>query len=377
MIKPADFFNFLIDNDIGFFTGVPDSLLKDIGAYIFENAPADRHIIAANEGNAIGLAAGYHLATGRPALVYMQNSGIGNAVNPLASLADEHVYSIPMLLLIGWRGEPGVKDEPQHVKQGQITLSLLDVMGVSYDVLAADIDTAKQQIKHAVKSIRDHKRPYALVIRRGSFEKYVLKKSDAQAYGLMREETIQYIVKYIDPDAAVVSTTGKTSRELYETIEASGRSHASCFLTVGSMGHSSQIALSIALLHPSKKVYCLDGDGAVLMHMGAMPIIGTTCPKNFKHIVLNNGAHDSVGGQPTAAFQIDIPSIARACGYKEALQASTREGLIAQLKILDNTNGPALLEVKLQKGARSDLGRPETTPIQNKSAFMNFLQSTE
>ncbi len=371
MISCKNFYDKLIENKIDFFTGVPDSLLKDFCAYVADNTPDERNIIAANEGNAVALAAGYHLATRRFGLVYMQNSGEGNAVNPLTSLADPDVYSIPMLLIIGWRSEPGKKDEPQHVKMGKITLKLLDTLEIPYKILE---DSYEDTIKEAINYMKNKKSPYAIVVSKGTFQEYKLKNKIKTNYELNREEAIKIIAPLLHDDDIVVSTTGKTSRELFELREATKQGHEKDFLTVGSMGHSSSIALGIALKKSDRDVYCFDGDGALIMHMGALAIIGQLKPKNFKHIVFNNYAHDSVGGQPTAAFNINIPKIAKACGYKDAFSAETKEEIIDKVGKMSKMEGPILLEVIINKGARKNLGRPTKTPIENKEDFMKFLQ---
>jgi len=374
MLNCKDFYDALIAQDIGFFTGVPDSLLKDFCAFVTDNTPSEKNITTANEGNAIALAAGYHLATGKFGLVYMQNSGQGNTVNPLMSLTDPEVYSIPLLMIIGWRGEPGKKDEPQHVKQGRITLDLLKTMGISYDILPDSMDEANLVLEKAMKEMREKNAPYALVVRKGTFEPYELKSKIKTDYELGREGALKIVVDQLDSKDIVVSTTGKTSRELFEYREELGQDHSRDFLTVGSMGHSSSIALGIALQKPDRQVYCFDGDGAAIMHMGTLAVIGQAAPKNFKHIVFNNGAHDSVGGQPTAGFNINLPEIAMACGYKTVLQADNTEGIKKSMTLLKSSEGPALLEIKVNKGARKELGRPTTTPIENKQAFVGFVR---
>jgi phosphonopyruvate decarboxylase len=377
MLSPADFYNLLQQNDVRFFTGVPDSLLKDICAYVTDHAAKENNIIAANEGNAVGIAAGRYLATEEISMVYMQNSGLGNIVNPLTSLVDPLVYSIPMLLLVGWRGEPGVKDEPQHVKQGLITLELLDVLGVKYSILPKSLSETEQIIKEAMQYMLDNQAPYALVVPANTFEPYTLQTKIKTSYPFNREEAIKLITARTDKNDIMVSTTGKTSRELYEYRIEMGDTHERDFLTVGSMGHSSQIALGIALAKPQKKVWCLDGDGAFIMHMGGLAIIGEHAPANLKHIILNNGAHDSVGGQPTVCHNINVPAIAKACGYQTVLQATTEEEIIAATEAIKQARGPALLEIKINKGARKDLGRPKTTPQQNKATFMAYLANSD
>lgn len=375
MIEPKVFYNWLIDNNVDFFTGVPDSLLKDICAYITDQTDVEKNIIAANEGNAIALGAGYHMATGNLPLVYMQNSGIGNAVNPLLSLADPQVYSIPMLLMIGWRGEPGVKDEPQHITQGEVTLDLLEAMKIEYIVLNQDEQTAKLEVSKAVERAKQLNAPFALVIRKGTFSKYSIKEKIESNYELSREEAIKVIVEQLKGDEIIVSTTGKTSRELFECRVANNQPHHSDFLTVGSMGHSSQIALGIALSKPNRNIVCLDGDGALLMHMGALAIIGNRSPKNFTHIVINNGAHESVGGQPTVGFDVDMPVLALANKYKIARSVQTKEELIEAFKETTKVEAPSFIEIKVKVGSRDDLGRPTIKPVDNKKDFMNNLKS--
>lgn len=373
MISPKDFINYLGENGIDFFAGVPDSLLKNICAYIADTQDESHNIITANEGGAIGLAAGYHLATGRIGCVYMQNSGEGNIINPLASLTDKDVYGIPVLLIIGWRGKPGVHDEPQHAKQGKVTLSLLETMGISYAVLEKDGDW-KAQVSKAVRHMAGTGEVYALVIEKDTFEPYVL-EGPRLDFDMSREEAIQMVAGSISDSDAIVSTTGMISRELFEYRAARGEGHEKDFLTVGSMGHASQIALGIALQKPGRRIWCFDGDGALIMHMGSMAIIAEKAPKNYVHVVFNNGAHDSVGGQPTVGLDIDIPAIAMAVGYKQAFSVTTKTGLHEVLsEILKDSEGPVLLEIKVRKGNRKDLGRPTTTPTQNKEALMDYLK---
>lgn len=373
MISPKAFVDYLGEQGIDFFAGVPDSLLKNICAYISDTLDGRHNIITANEGGAVGLAAGYHLATGRIGCVYMQNSGEGNIINPLASLTDKDVYGIPVLLIIGWRGKPGVHDEPQHVKQGKVTLSLLETMGVSYAVIEKDGDW-KRQVSEAVRHMTEKGEVYALVIEKDTFEPYVLHGS-CPSFEMSREEAIHAVAGSLGKTDAIVSTTGMISRELFEFRAARGEGHEKDFLTVGSMGHASQIALGIALQKPGRRIWCFDGDGALIMHMGSMAIVAEKSPRNFVHVVFNNGAHDSVGGQPTVGLDIDIPAVAKAVGYRKTYSVST---LVALQEVLQDlrkeTNGPVLLEVKVRKGNRKDLGRPTTTPIQNKEAYMAFLK---
>lgn len=373
MITPQFFIEKLQSEGVEFYTGVPDSLLKNVCAYITDHFDERHNIIAANEGGAVALAAGYHLATGKVGCVYMQNSGEGNAVNPLASLTDPEVYHIPLLLIIGWRGRPGVHDEPQHVKQGKVTTGLLNVMGINYDVLSKEEDKAAVQIKNAMHNIRQTGNVYALVVEKDTFDSYTLQNVVRNEYPMSREEAIKTVAASIPLDAVIVSTTGMISRELFEYRTAMKQGHERDFLTVGSMGHASMIALGIALQRPERKVYCFDGDGASIMHMGNMAIVGSKRPDNFVHIVFNNGAHDSVGGQPTVGHDINLVEIAFAMHYENAVCVHTLD----QLKnALDDmlVSGLQLIEVRVKKGNRKDLGRPTTSPIQNKEALMEFLK---
>lgn len=373
MIRPQYFYDTLKSYSIDFYTGVPDSLLKSLCAYLTENSESTKNIIAANEGGAIGLAAGHYLATKEIPVVYMQNSGIGNAVNPLLSLADEDVYRIPILLIVGWRGEPDIHDEPQHVKQGKITIPLFNTMGIKNEILATEEQEINTQIKRAVHYMQEKQTPYALIIKKGTFEKYKLSEKTEKHLELEREKAVQLVASALDDNSVVVSTTGKISRELFEYREMKGENHEHDFLTVGSMGHSSQIALGIALAQKNRKIYCFDGDGAIIMHMGSLGIVGNLAPKNFYHILFNNGAHDTVGGQPTIGFDINFIQIAHHLGYKSVISVDNENALQSILHSLDIYEAPVFLEIKVRKGSREDLGRPTTTPIQNKESLMDFL----
>lgn len=373
MIRPHFFVETLKDNGIDCFAGVPDSLLKNICAYITDTLPREQNIIAANEGGAVGIAAGYHLATGKIACVYMQNSGEGNIVNPLASLTDKEVYNIPVLLLIGWRGKPGEHDEPQHIKQGKITTGLLNTLGIDYTVLSKDEEKAKSQIESAVRYMTETNEVYALVIEKDTFEAYALKSIQDTPLPLSREEAIKTVASFMGEKDIAVSTTGMISRELFEHRTAMGENHERDFLTVGSMGHASQIALGISLQKKERKVWCFDGDGAMIMHMGNLAITASLSPKNFIHVLFNNGAHDSVGGQPTVGLDIDLCTIAKSVGYKQVFSINTAKELQSVMGVINNIEGPIFLQVCVKKGNRKDLGRPTKTPIQNKEAFMKFL----
>ena len=362
----------LIGSD--FYTGVPDSQLKALCNCLMDTWGIDpkHHIIAANEGNCTALAAGYHLATGKIPVVYLQNSGEGNIINPVASLLHEKVYAIPVIFIIGWRGEPGIHDEPQHIYQGEVTLRLLEDMGIPSFVIKKE--TPEEEVASAMEAFRaplSEGKDVAFVIGKGALS-YDGKVKYQNAYPLLREEIIQRIVRFSGDDP-IISTTGKASRELFETRVANGQSHQYDFLTVGSMGHASSIALGAALQQPERRFWCIDGDGAALMHLGSMAVIGANRPKNLIHIVINNGAHETVGGMPTVAESIDLVAIARACGYPYAASASDLSSLDAELASAVTREELTFLEVKCAIGAREDLGRPTTSALENKQNFMRYL----
>ncbi|CAF4343887.1 unnamed protein product [Rotaria sp. Silwood2] len=367
---------------INFFCGVPDSLLKDFCAYVTKNVSPNYHIITANEGSAVGLACGSYMATGQPSLVYLQNSGLGNIVNPIMSLATPGVYSLPMLLLIGWRGEPGKPDEPQHRVQGPATPDILTALGIPFQSLPNCHDGAGQALETAKRYMETTKGPYALLVKQQTFLTYALPKMniDVEAgLSLTREEALECVVNHFQHQDVVVGTTGMLSRELFELRMKRGDGHERDFLTVGGMGHASAIALGIAIQKPDRTVYCLDGDGAVLMHMGILANIAAVAPSNFKHIVFNNGAHDSVGGQPTVASNHDrfsFSHIAQGCGYKHVMIATNQIEINEAMEKIRaiNNDGPILLELRIKTGHRKNLGRPTRSTNENRKDFMHFLQ---
>ena len=372
MIEAAHLVQTLKDQGISFFAGVPDSLLKSLCAYLDDHAGPGEHVITANEGNAVALAAGYHLATASMGAVYMQNSGLGNCVNPLTSLADPQVYSIPMLLIIGWRGEPGVKDEPQHVKQGRITPGQLELMEIPYRIMD-DKSDPEALLYELVRTARDESRPVALVVRKKTLADYRRSTTCPSLSSMGREEALSHILELAHPRDIIVSTTGKTSRELCE-LRATRSEPQRDFLTVGSMGHTLSIALGVALGRPDRRVICLDGDGSLLMHMGSMPVAAQLGPANLVHVVLNNGAHESVGGQATVCGGIDLQAVAGACGYRTCYRAENVVQLSSCWEQINEQKGPSLLELRICTGSRPDLGRPASTPVQNKKSFMDFCR---
>lgn len=368
MVAPSEMLEELKKRKVDFFTGVPDSLLSSFCAYVDDMCRPEQHLITANEGNAVAVAAGYHLSTGNIGVVYMQNSGLGNAINPLCSLADIDVYQIPMLLVIGWRGEPGVKDEPQHVMQGRVTPAQLELLGIYYRTLEED-SSVSEVLDDIFSRMLKTNSPAALLVRKGAFDKYASKRPSRPLSMMLREDALRKVFELKGPSDLIVSTTGKTSREVYEI--RTERNEPSCdFLTVGGMGHASSIALGVALGAPEKKVICIDGDGALLMHLGAAAIIGANKPRNLLHIVINNSAHESVGGQPTVAGDMDLKNIVLACGYSAYFLVDDLLGLANCWKELNDLAGPVFLEVRVAVGSRDDLGRPSSSPKENKIAFM-------
>lgn len=374
-MKVCSLFKELRDNGVRFFTGVPDSQLRAFTDYLSDSyGVSKKHVVTVNEGTAVALASGYHLATGKIPCVYLQNSGLGNIINPVTSLLSEKVYKIPCVFVIGWRGEPGLHDEPQHLFQGAITLETLNILGIDYMVI--DKDTTEKQLAEQMvyfnRTLNSGK-SVAFVVKKGalSYDKAYVYKNQ---YSARRENIMQSIVKVAEEDL-LIATTGKTARELFEIREKNGQSHRFDFLTVGSMGHSSSIALGVALNQPKRRVWCIDGDGAALMHMGAMATIGAIAPPNFIHVLINNEAHESVGGQPTVASKIDFCGIARGCGYSSTFHAVTLQEFESILSGIQDAPGPIFIEVKSAIGSRSDLGRPTSTPVENKEAFMSGLRS--
>lgn len=372
VIDTREFYQHLTGEGVELFAGVPDSLLQDLCACIYDLTPREMNVVTANEGNAIGIACGYHVSTGKYAAVYLQNSGLGNIVNPVTSLAHPEVYGVPMLLIIGWRGEPGVKDEPQHVAQGRLTPQMLDSIEVPYTVLAAE-DWASQ-VNAAIGDMRATNRPVALLVRKGLFSPYSFTQENPKPeVTLTREEALSQILGSIGT-AFVVSTTGKTSREVFELREARGEGHARDFLTVGGMGHSSSIAMG-ACLGTEELVYCIDGDGGFLMHMGAGPVIAQRARENFRYVLINNGAHESVGGQPTVAFDIDVAGILRASGFEHVELVADPESIPAAIARMATHPRSALI-IETAQGSRPDLGRPTVSPSDNKTAMLEEFQGT-
>ncbi len=375
-LSPAVFYESLVKNYVEYFCGVPDSSLRSFGHYLEEHAKQS-HDIAVNEGSAVALGIGYYLASGKIPLVYMQNSGLGNAINPLASLADPLVMGVPILMLIGWRGQPGKKDEPQHAKQGAITISLLESLDITHSVLAKDGSKAIKQVHEAMKVMRETKQPHAFLVESDTFDEFKVDKRESSPYSLSREEAIKIIIGNSNDKDMIIATTGKASRELFEYRDEKKQGHEKDLLVVGGMGHASAIAYGIAKQKTDRNIFVIDGDGAALMHMGSLPFIGAGKLKNLWHIVINNGAHESVGGQKTVAFDADLSGIARASGYAYSYSVSTGDDIANVLHSTSRLSGPFFIEIKVNSDSRPDLTRPSIHPSANRSSFMRHVNKDE
>jgi len=373
MLKGSQLIKLLVKEDLNFITGIPCSILKSFLTHL-NKVKKIKHILATNEGEASALAVGYYLATKKIPIIYMQNSGLANSVNPLISLLDKEVYSIPALLLISWRGQPNRKDEPEHIKMGRITLELLKLLGIPYLLLSSDETKAAQEIKRAKQYLKKNNSPTAIIIRKGILA-YSQSKKEKNIYSLTREGAIKIIVDNLKDNRLIISTTGKTSRELFEYRENKNQNHQTDFYMVGSMGCVAAIALGIALEKPKKRIFVFDGDGAVLMKMGTLATVGYHLPKNFYHIIFDNRAYDSTGGQSTISNSVSFDKVASACGYKSVKTVSTKKELINSIRKIELQKSPHLFVIKVKKGSRDDLTRPTEMPWQNKVAFMKFLQN--
>jgi phosphonopyruvate decarboxylase len=376
MINAKEFYQEFKNNNLDFFTGVPDSLLGPLCSFLYNNCNEKEHLIAANEGTACANAIGYHMATNKIPVVYMQNSGLGNAYNPLVSLCNEKILSIPMLLLIGWRAEikpdnQQQQDEPQHQQQGLITTTTLESMEIEFDILDQN-SNYQDIIKKTVNKINSSQAPKALLVRKNTFSPCSLERNQ-ENIDLSREQAIKIISKNLQDNIPIIATTGKSSRELFEVRENNKQDHQRDFLTVGGMGHASQIALGIAMFKPKNKVCCIDGDGAFLMHMGGAGKLAQ-CP-NFIHVLIVNQSHDSVGGLPTSQESINFKQLAQACGYKHIAELANAQKLEQTVQEYSKTTGSSIIIVQTNRKSRKDLGRPSISPINNKIQFMNFLKN--
>jgi len=375
MIKCEEFFEILKSNDFTFFTGIPDSTFKDWMKYLADkDGKGLKNVVACNECEAIAIASGYHLATNKIGIVYMQNSGFGKTINPITSLCDPEVYSIPVLLMIGWRGEPGESDAPQHKKMGKIMLPLLDTLQIPYSILNPDLELIKKEIKRAIEYLKNKNGPYALIFRRNFFQFYDMKKKTLNNYSLTTKEAIELIMSNLTNDEVViVSTTGYISRKLFEYRESGKKEHYKSFYNIGSMGCAGSIGLGIALQKPDKRIIILDGDGSAIMQMGTFTTIGKYSPTNLVHIILDNEAHESTGGQPTNSPNVKFIDIALASNYKLAILIKSKEKLLEALETIKNHKGPIAILIKTKVSSDSDLKRPERLPKEYKKEFMKYL----
>jgi phosphonopyruvate decarboxylase len=377
MINQKRFLDVLHDAGVDFFTGIPDSYLNGFCNFLLENVSDEKNVIAANEGNAVAIASGYYFSTGKVPLVYMQNSGMGNTINPLLSLADKDVYSVPIVLLIGWRGEPETGDHVQHKMQGELTTKLLDLMEIPFVLAEDNDDLLEKQVKQLIKRAQRERKVVAIVARKGVFA--AEEKSTApveNGYPLFRAEAIEAVLDAMPKDAIYVATTGRATRELFFLREKRGEEHNCDFLNVGSMGHASSVALGLALENKNRKVVCFDGDSAVLMHMGALSMVSNFDVPNFLHVVLNNGAHESVGGQPSVGMKVDFTAIAQGAGYQTVGHpAATREEIIDAARKLIERGKAAFIDVRIKKGLSSKLPPLNiSSHLELINGFMNELQ---
>lgn len=373
MIRASEVFKQIEKMGIEVVAGVPDSTLKHFCDGLQTYNGRFRHCVAANEGAAVGIAIGTYLASGKPACIYMQNSGIGNTVNPIVSLAHRDVYGIPMLFIVGWRGEPGTKDEPQHVFQGRVTCQMFDTLEIPYAVIDAQTTAAEfENICGQCETAFKDGKQFAIIVKRGTFlpeTKYIWNNENI----LNRERVLRCILENVPRDGIIVSTTGKISRELYEQCSSLYGNHDALFMTVGGMGHASMIAYGIAINKPTRQVICIDGDGAALMHMGAIAFIASQAPENFIHIVINNMAHESVGAMPTGCQNINFAMLAKAAGYVEA-QRFANETDLRDMQDKLRKAGPILYEIMVSLDSREDLGRPKENASENAASFIHFLR---
>ncbi len=380
-IAAAHFVDQLAALGVRFVAGVPDTILCELAGRLGAPDSPLRHLVACNEGAAVAAAIGHHLASGAVAAVYLQNSGLGHAANPLASLAAPEVCSIPLLLLVGWRGELAddgtqLADEPQHRLQGRLTPAQLDLLGIAHETLGpADSDPAAA-LRRLLRLALRRQRPVALLLRRGTFAPApagsVGPPLAAGAPQMSREQAIEACLRALPAGAATVATTGMASRELFDLRRRRGEPHDLDFLVVGAMGHASHVALGLCCADPGRPVLCLDGDGAALMHLGALASCAGA--RGLLHVVLNNGAHESVGCQPTSAPALRLAALARACGYARVATVRSAASLEAAVRDFLEGGQSGFIEAVCRVGHRADLGRPALAPREAARQFMRALR---
>lgn len=374
MISCEEFFKILNEHNLTFFTGIPDSTFKDLMKFLTDNQGENfENIVACNECEAIAIASGYYLATNKIGVVYMQNSGFGKTINPLTSLCDPEVYSIPILLMIGWRGEPDKRDAPQHKKMGKITLPLLETLQIPYIILEPNAQKIEKEFNKVLQYFDKNKGPFALIFRRNFFQNYEMRKVISNKYSLTTEEVIRITLDSLTDDEIIISNTGYISRLLFEYRELNEKDHYKSFYNIGSMGCASSIGLGIALQKPQKRIIVFDGDGAAIMQMGAFSTIGKYSPTNFVHIIIDNEAHESTGSQPTNSSIIKFEDLAIASNYRWSIKIETKEQLLDSLDNIKNRDGPILILIKTKLHSALNLKRPDKLPKEYKEEFMKYL----
>jgi phosphonopyruvate decarboxylase len=376
MITADDFITEAGRAGFDFYTGVPCSFLTPLINGVL-SSPSVAYVGAASEGEAVAIASGAWLA-GRQAVVMCQNSGLGNAVNPLTSL--NAPFRIPTLFLTTWRGEPGIPDEPQHEVMGRITQDLISLMGLEQAPFPASRDVLAPALGHAVARMAATQLPFAFVVRKDDVAEAALEqaprplpspgqRADFSFAGPRpsRAEALDRFLQIVPQEAAVIATTGKCGRELFTLADRPQHLYQ-----VGSMGGASGMGLGVALNNP-RPVVVLDGDGAALMKLGTFATIGAYAPGNLVHVLLDNGVHDSTGGQATVSASVDFAGIALACGYRYAASCATVEGFEKAFRGALTGGGPALIHLRIAPGSMTKLGRPTIKPADVARRFKDFL----
>ena len=365
-MKPGIFVTTLEDAGFSPFMGIPCSVLKPLLDYIADGNCSTRNYLCSSEGDAMGLAAGFSLS-GKLPVVYMQNDGYGNAINPLSSLL--LLYKLPVLLLISWRGEPGAKDAPQHAVMGSVILSLLDTFEIPYIVL----DNEERNLKDSVTRAKNHcmaeSKPFAFVIRKGYFDRYNASISQSNTMLNRRLEYIRLLSAKLQPNDVLLGTTGFAGREMYQIVTHKGK-----FYMMGSMGCLASLGLAIALEQPDKRIILLDGDGAILMKMGALATVGYHRPSNLIHICFDNRSYESTGGQPTLSTTVDLRAVAKACGYTTVHNIKTTGEFEAMWNNEAKYPKPHFLHIEINPGTEEELARPSISPEEMRDCFRAFLQ---
>ena len=353
MIKTEEFISFLTKKKINFFCGVPDSTLNS-----FLNALSikkKKNVIAPNEGGAVALAMGYYLKTKKIPLVYMQNLGLGNATDPLTSLCAPEVYSIPMVLLIGWRGNPHMKDEPQHLVTGKNTLNILKLFKIKTVIIRSN--KSFKSIGKIINHSQKFKKIVAIVVPPGIFSKLSVKVKKSNLP--IRSNVIEKILRSVKKNTRIISTIGFSSREFFQVKKEKKIKNGKLFLMVGGMGHASATSLGVHLNSGKNEVICVDGDGAFLMHMGNVATAGVYAKKNFKYILFDNNAHESTGVQPTISNKINFKKIASGFGFKKVYELKTKKDVENKLSKIMKLTQPTFIRIVVATGTFKKLERPK------------------